>query len=389
MTYDDYNRCPRVFIYDQPFVGNKKSWIKSLLPPLDYQEIKFMKKSRKFTLIGKANSRNLYDNYYNLLNLKKYPKHKWRNVIKEFQSVLQELTKTFIDVDAAQIPQDWLDARKKKRVTTSHGGTRRVKLQGEINCRIADMLQRYVHGKSSKLTPTVLKVEEIASTKALLVYGREKDAELIDGLYSVTDNKKQPMKFFVLSEREYKVAESLDLHNLISIEKFMEGKNKPFKRIVTGYLIKVLIDKYKSTWDKKTVISKVSKSLYDKLNLLENYRKANYNSYCDEKIYSALLEVARDKNLFDETIYTEYNQVRTLLEKHPFIDKTLEVLPHYPSSVEKEEAYEPYLKILTDQFKYHKERIDYTNYKLVVLNEDAPLEEPLDQEKINELEVNL
>jgi hypothetical protein len=199
-------------------------------------------------------------------------------------------------------------------------------------------------------------------------------------------NKFQKIKFFVLSEREYKVAESLDIHNLMSIEKFMEGKNKPFKRIVTGYLIHDLISQFPNTFQKKNVINLISKKLHKTLVELEDYSKKNYNSYCDRKIYTAMLEIAEQHKLFDETIYTEYRQVRTLLEKHPFIDITLQMMPHYYEN--NKEQYAPVLKVFTDLFKYHRERMDYTNYHQVVLNEDVPLQETLTDETVDQLQEN-
>jgi hypothetical protein len=380
--YEDLQR-KRIFIYDDAFAGNKKSYIKSLLPPNDYNSIYFVKKYRKFTL--RVKSRNhTYDNYYNLLGLHKVPKENWRAVIKEFQAIIAEFTSTFIDVDKTVIPQSWLDAKKKAKVFIGKSGTRRVKLQGEINVKVAEELQRYVHEKNSKLTPTVLKVENIPSTKLLLVYGREKDSVTIDHLYSISKNQK--IKYFVLSEKEYKVAESLDIHNLMSIEKFMEGKNKPFKRLVTSYLIDKLIKEFPSAFVRQEVINLVSKSLYDKLHLLETYKKDNYNSYCDERIYKSMIEVAEDKNLFDETIYTEYKQVRKFLTDNPYVNTTLEIMPTFPVA-DLPERGKAYVKILTDLFKYHKQRMDYTNYSFVTLNEDKV--EDITEETLSKLEDNI
>lgn len=377
LSYNDIVKETRIFKYEELFVGHKKSYIKSLLPVNDWKGIKFIKKTNKFTL--RRQNHKAYGtitDYITLLELNKYPKDTWRNRIQEFNSILDELMAKVEFVDTVVIPQSWLDARKKKKVSMIKGGTKRVKLQGEMNVRFADELQRYVTGKNSKLTPTVIKVAEIESSKKLIVYGRSKDENLIDKLYSVSS--KQRIQYLVLSEREHKVAETLDIHNFIPIDKFMEGKNKPFKRIVTSYLIHKLIDKYNQTFHKASLMKNVSIALYERLNLLMKYDEDNYHRIGDEDVYLAMVDVAKQYKLFDETIYTEYNQLKELLDGFPFIESTMFLLkPSYSGEIQ-----QCYLDVLIDLFKYNKIRINYTNYELV-LNEDV--KEPITEETMDQL----
>jgi hypothetical protein len=369
------NISKKIFIYDELFVGNKKSYVKSLLPPMDWNPVLFVKKEKEFSLKNKH--RNfIYDNYMTMLDLKKYPKDTWRDRITEFRSIITELTAHFINVDAMTIPQAWLDARKKKRVFASGTGTRRVKLQGEINCRKTSELQRYVNGKSSKLVSDILKVEEIQSAKGLHVYGKTSHESLCDQLYSISDCQK--ISYYILSDREHKVAQTLDFHNFISIEKFMEGKNKPFKRLVTSYLVHKLVKQYEDTFRKRHILSKISKPLEKELIKLIDYREENYHSIGDEDVYIAMLAISEEHNLFDETIYTEYKKVKELLDTFPFIETTLEVLPDNSTN----EGKEHYINILVDLFKYYRIRIDYTNYKLT-LNEE--IVEPVSEQTIDTL----
>jgi hypothetical protein len=378
LSYNEVINDKRVFIYDELLVGNKKSYIKSLLPLNDWNPIKFVKKSKNLTLRNKSKNQT-YDNYTNLLELYKYPKATWRARIKEFQEIIIELTHKFENADTINVPQVWLDARKKKRVSTTNGGTKRVKLQGEINCRMAEDLQRFVSNKNSKLVPNVLKVENIESTKQLNVYGKVKDEVLIDQLYSISANQK--IKYFVLSEREHKVAETLDFHNFISIDKFMEGKNKPVKRLVTGHLIHELINKYYNVFQKVNIMQTVSKDLFEHLEMLKAYDKKNYSSIGDGSVYPNLVAIAEEHNLFDETIYTEYKAVKELLDNFNFIDTVMGLITvNYNTTLKPNQ-----LQILVDLFKYNRIRIDYTNYKLV-LNED--IIEPITEETIEQLTLN-
>jgi hypothetical protein len=377
LGYNDIINQKKIYEYDELFVGNKKSYIKTLLPVNSYDTIKFVKKSKTLTLRNKDRN-TAYGGYIDILDLKRHPKSSWRARIIEFQAIVKELTSKIEFVDDIAIPQAWLDARKKKRVSMG-SGTKRLKLQGEINCKQATDLQRYVSGKSSKLVPRVMKVENIESSKCLIVYGKQEHESLADQLYSVSCSQK--VIYLILSDREHKVAQTLDFHNFISIEKFMEGKNKPFKRIITGYLIHVLQEKYNDTFSKKEVLKTISKPLYDELIRLTAYHNANYHRLGDYDVYEAMLVIAEEHKLFDETIYTEYKKVKDLLDNFPFIETTMEIFPYSHYNPIKDE----HKNILSDLFKYYRIRIDYTNYKLV-LNED--IIEPLTEETIEELTQN-
>ena len=94
------------------------------------------------------------ETYYEILNLKRFPKEEWRAVIKEWQYVISLITKHFKNLDDIEIPKAWIDGRKKKnvKISTAPKG-RRVKLEGEIIGKLASPLERYVDGdrKSTRL----------------------------------------------------------------------------------------------------------------------------------------------------------------------------------------------------------------------------------------------
>jgi hypothetical protein len=153
---------------------------------------------------------------------------------------------------------------------------------------------------------------------------------------------------------------------------------------VTGYLIHELMEKYNDTFNKRVLLTTISKSLHDELTTLAAYSKQHFNShYADREIYTAMLEIANEHKLYDETIYTEYLKIKDLLDTFPFIETTLEVLPHASTN----EGNQHYLDVLVDLFKYNRIRIDYTNYKLR-LNEDESLGKPITEETIEALTQN-
>ena len=155
----------------------------------------------------------------------------------------------------------------------------------------------------------------------------------------------------------------------MSYEKFMEGKNMPFKRVVTSYLIKSLIGKNNYTFARKTNLQSISKSLFEKLEKLDNYYRQNYTSTGDS-VLSAMLTVAEEHNLFDTNIYTEYLETKALLEKLTFLEPIINKMSNRDEEL-------LFKNILCDLFKYYKVRIDYENYN-ISLNKEELSEEVIE-----------
>ena len=147
------NMQDKVYVYKNKIGGIKKDYIKSLQAGL-YNDGIIVRKDKSFTLFNNTGD---YDCYYKLLDLKKHPKSEWRARIKEFQFILSCLTKHFVDVDSMEVPQEFIDSRKKQRIATGQikgVTTRRIKLKGEMTCKIAKPLERDVYGKNCKWVST-------------------------------------------------------------------------------------------------------------------------------------------------------------------------------------------------------------------------------------------
>ena len=160
----------------------------------------------------------------------------------------------------------------------------------------------------------------------------------------------------------------------------MEGKSRPFKTMATEILIEKLIQDKKATFDRINIVKTVSRDLADKLTVLNDYHKKTSRPYADRLTKETIVEFAKENNLFDQPVYTIYKQVNEVFEKLPFLDHMLGVM-YFTQG--KEDS--PLVKALTDLFKYHKHRVNLENYTLK-LTEDAPLEETLTQDTIEELE---
>jgi len=368
-SFDNYDK---MFLYNERIGSNKKIYIKTLCPSRG--RTAFIKKTREFPLFPKKGEKTAFDNYFNLLNLKKIDKKDWRAAIKEFQYILQLFFKNVPDFDKVVIPESWLNARKKKIAYTGTGLPRKIKLKGEIIFKEANELLRYVDGKTCKFVPEKLNLADIYKQKVIMVYGTAEQQTELGALYNVFG--RQPVKFLSFSQRELNVIKDLEIHNLMSIETFMEGKNKPFRRLVTSYLIAQLIENHRSVFDRKEHLKGVSRDFAKKLETLSEYEHNNILRR-SEAIFPVLLEVAETYNLFDETIYPEYKEMRDLLNKLTFLQPIMSRMRGYGNE-------DDLVKVITDLFKYYKTKVNFENYHMR-LNEDLPLEAVLTEETINEL----
>jgi hypothetical protein len=173
-----------------------------------------------------------------------------------------------------------------------------------------------------------------------------------------------------------------DFHNWIKLDKFMEGINKPFKRIVTAHLIGKLKEEYRPIFRKLDNMKGISEDLHSKLETLEKYENdynPGYMSGDTERIiFTTLLEIAEKNNLFDGEIYPIYQEVKVILEKFPFIKSVFDVMKSWGDD-------QPLQQVVVDLLKYNKHKVNLNRYT-VKLTEDLPLEQELTEESIEQLQ---
>jgi hypothetical protein len=363
-----------MFIASDKISGIKKEYIKSLISGR-WSEKYIVKKKHKPIPLFKGDD---YTCYYNMLKLKDYPKSQWRAVITEFQTILQSMIdKYFINIDTLDIPQDFIDAKAKLKVlkTGSIKKDKRKRLEGEIVCKVAADLERWVDGKNCKWVSESYDMSKFHTRKKLMVYGEAKDVESMDFWFKPL---KKCVDFATFSERELKKVKDLEIHNLITMDEFMKGKDKPFQRLVTFCLIDKLMDENDSLFNHREYIKDISTNLYDKLEMLRTYRRNN-NVNIDNSVRNTIIEKGIELSAFDTTVYSEYVSVKAMCEKFPFLEVLMEGIKSYSKSDNT-----IIIKSIIDLLKYNKHRIDWKNYK-ITLNEDVPLEQVLTQDTIEEL----
>jgi hypothetical protein len=371
----------KVYVYETERIsGLKKDYIKSLQAGT-YNNASVLRKVKSFSLFPTKGRNQDYDNYYNILSLRNYSKVHWRQLIQEFQLIIKSLTDTFVNVDTMDVSQSFIDSRKKQRVVAGKAsgtpGVRRVKLKGEMVCKQAEELERWVDGKNCKWVSTTYDMAKFHQNKFILIYGKQEDAEKMDKWFKPTRNLN--VELALLSERELKLIEKVELHNLIPFSKFMEGKNKPFQRIATACLIDKLSDEHRYVFRNSECLEPISTDLYNKVTSLRQYRDKNFKDINDE-YRNIIIEHAKEINGFDMSIYSTVVEIETICKKLPFLDSMMSNIRYY-GDVDNDK---PLLAALKDLFKYHKHRIDWKNYR-IRFNEDLPLEETLTTETVEEL----
>lgn len=366
-----YSIDEKIYVSSEAIPKQKKDYLRDQLKN-DYAI--FVKFSKEFPLKSIKNEAS----YTSILNLKAVPKKLWRAHIQEFQYVRNLITSKFISVDKIDIPKQWLDDRKKKRVAllVANGtNTRRKKLVGEVTGKEAKKLERYVSGKNCKFEPVIIKMPEAHKNKRFTIYCRQNQEEKVQKWFTVL--KEINVRFVVFSDRELKNLKDVQLHNWMSMDEFEKGKHKIFKRSVTAYLINDLITKNNQTFSKFHYLEQISKSLNEKLKAILKYRN-DFHIRGDETLYKDMVAVAEDNNLFDNGICPLYKEVKMTLEKLPFLETLCKIIP-YGTHTNPD-----IVSTLKDLFKYYKMRIDWVHYK-VTLNEETT-EGALTEGELEELE---
>ena len=354
----------RVWVFDDRIPQIKKDYLRATCKESEYNFIVKRAAPMKLGIPAKFD----LTTYYHLLHLKDYPKQQWRAMIKEYQHIMSLIEEQFHNLDELVVPQSFIDSKKKAKIAAvSTGSSKRLKIQGEIVCKKGVDLMRWNDGRQCKFDSQLYKLEDLESAKHLKVYAHHDDYLKLDALYGVM--QKQKMEVITFSSRELKIVEGLEIHNLISYDKFMEGKTAPFKRIITSTLINDLMTKYRSVFDRIDIIGYVSTDLSNKLRTLSDYRTANYVR-TDDELKKAMLEVAVEHNLFDQNMYPEYLEMLELFNKLPFLQPLCGRAGYYQKE-------DPMVNVMTDLFKYYKHRVNLKHYNIKI-NEEVLTEETIE-----------
>ena len=369
-----------VYIFSDRLTKTKQDYMRGLLGDNNKSHL-FVKKDKPFQLMnGETIDYNKY--YHSILGLRHYPKSQWRQLITEFQYVISLYSKDFIDVDAIDIPQTWIDAQKAKRMKVlsnpvTVNGVKKVRMKGEFSGKVGTKTEITYSDRHSKFVPTTFKLEDVHKVNKLHVYAKEEQREKLDKLWSLFNDH---ANFVIVAQATIDNLQKADLHNWITLEKFMEGKNRPFRTMATQFLVEKMTYKYANTFKRTEIVKQISTDLYDKLEVIRQYDNKYSKNYCDAKTKDIILELAVNQNLFDQEILVVYKQVEEVFNKLTFLNPLMGQINYYGSEIDKD-----LLNAYVDLFKYNKHKVNLEHYT-IKLNEDASLEEVLTEDTIEELQ---
>jgi hypothetical protein len=251
-----------------------------------------------------------------------------------------------------------------------------------MSCKQATELLRYNDGRNCKFESNIYDLKKLVKSGKYFIYTEHENFLDLDALYKHVDH--DSIKLLTLSPREKGQIEKLEIHNLISYEEFMKGKNKPFKRIVTSGKINTFIKKYEDIFEHRNgTIKKASKDLSSKLSALMVYRDKYYRCHGygsrEEKLYEAMSVVADKYDLYDMKIYPEFLAIEELITNTiPWLDI---LLRRFHTANNNKDA-EDQASVLIDMMKYYKQKVDLEHY--ITITEETEDLEPVDQETVEE-----
>jgi len=145
--------------------------------------------------------------------------------------------------------------------------------------------------------------------------------------FSKTYNKRKQrsdyhtVKPIIISERELKKLPKI--HNFISIQEFMKGEKKPFKRLATARKIELLKTEYPTIFNHPNFIDSLSSDFALKIKQLDAYFGKNSPSGWHDKeicdIMDEIVSVAEEHNLWDYEIWDVYEEVKREIGNFEFI----------------------------------------------------------------------
>jgi len=301
--------------------------------------------------------RNL--NWYRGNILVGVPKEKWREYIKEWQSIENQLVRDFCNdyrgIEKTQEFIDWEIARKEwmkaNRGTIPGKYNILNKQEGEVTIAYA---RKALIGADFVFEKKAIPIKDVGVTKAQIVVFAPEQVEQAKEFASMCVKQKAA----IVGTREF--TKIKDFKQIIRWDKFMED-NKPFRRIATAMLISKVLKKYDELIGlNNPIVTNCISALNTDEETLQAYLRTNYRSTGDTSLTLAIAETAKNLNLYDEEIMPILRRMEKAIETFSFI--TYLEKPRPWDTQKQEELSKIIHQMLLFRKKYYKE---LENYELV------------------------
>lgn len=298
--------------------------------------------------------RNTDYSYAKFLKLYQYPKSEWRQVINEWNSLEKLYEDKFIDINSIQITKEWEESRKKQRVAVK--GTRNQRLEGEINFKFAEQMEKYSNNWNCKFVSKILSLKNFHKYKGIVVYALDEQRQKLDDLWEISKRNSKHLEIAIVGQRDYEKLKTIKLHNLMSIDEFESSFNKPIAKYVTSFKISQFVEKYRDIFKVRGTIRKINKDFAQSLDDLYNYQNDHKNP--DNSLMQSLVAFCEKNNYYDYPIYLTLQEVSKNIDKLDFIDLFMDKNRYSYSYSIPEKA----IPIIQELLKARKFKMDWEHY---------------------------
>lgn len=310
--------------------------------------IKFVKRYR-IRQMGDPNDdwRSRKDSdYLHLLELVMKPEEQWQDYINEWNLVEKQFTSLIhdeTDVLDSEEYNKWLveeKARRKNNAVYSNKNYKTLnKQEGEVTVGFCREMDR---GRGLTFEKKTLKIQDLHKRNRITIYFEEEEKELAKAYYWLLNAR---FDIAIVGKREKLKIQ--DKHNFMTVKEF--EKSKPFKRIVTSILFDDLLTTYRDLLDRRAVreiIENCIPALEQDYITLSTYVDKNAKRINNE-VLTAMIEVAREYDLWDYELMPVYNRMKDNIGKYSFI-KYFQAPDRWDSETNKE------VNSLINQVLYHR-----------------------------------
>jgi len=329
--------------------------------PVGYERKYLIEKyGNKILFIKKFTNRKLGDrkkwkaeDYIYLLSLNNHKKETWRDRIKEFQRVENEYKALIKDETNVQIPEEWLSKEKELRKANKdkpkqYNSKALNKEKGQVTLAWA----KQSYAKKVTFDKAVHNISDLKNRHFLTIYGTSDQKEFLSKVFNIV-----PSKVHVVIANKSEIKHLKERHNFISIEKFIMGDNKTFRKIATAILFDQECDRY---WEiyraKNELVRNCIKEFHKNYETLKKYCNNNRKNSGDMK--DEILQIATEFNLFDQTLWSEYQNLKKCNKEYTFISCLKE--PNSWNTEEQINYKKTINQLLLFRKKYDTENFDVT-----------------------------
>jgi len=275
----------------------------------------YVKEEAGYNLYVEEVKHNLF--WYRKNILVDIPKDQWRKHIIEWQNIIELLKKDFCldyrDVENTEEYKEWLLKRKeyaKENRIDNPGNYKTLnKQEGEVTISYP---RTSLNGGGKVFEKNTYKIESLYKTKQVVIVFTEAEKEIASQLAQLVVKE----KVAIIGIREFNKIKHIRQFKLF--KNFMED-NKPFRRLATAILAERMLEEYSVLFkNSRDVIQKCLLPLEQKIQVISTYKFANSKGVKSE-VATIILELAKDKNLWDQEYFAIIKDVEKSLSVFDFI----------------------------------------------------------------------